>query len=62
MQIHPDADSATVARRLAESGKKVTDVCKHSCPEKLELGSDSRVERSRAVNSRFDRLSARSGR
>lgn len=54
MDFNPNADSAAVAKRLAESGKKVLDVCKHSSPEKLELGSDTRVERGSAVHSRFD--------
>lgn len=56
MDFNPIADSAAVAKRLAESGKKVTDVCKHSCPEKLELGNDSGLERRRPVLSRFDRI------
>lgn len=62
MKIHLDADLRAVARRLAEAGKKVTDACKHSCPEKLELGSDTRVERSGTVLSRFDGVRTSPGR
>lgn len=62
VNIHPDADSRAVAKRLAESGKEIKDVCKHSSPEKLELGSDPRLGRSGAVLSRFDRVLLRQGR
>lgn len=62
MEVNINADSAAVARRLAESGKEVKDVCKHSSPEKLELGRDPRLGRRGAMPSRFDGIRIRTGR
>jgi hypothetical protein len=56
MEINLNADLSAVLKRLAESGKKVLHACKHSCPEKFELGPSDGVGGSSSVQPYIDRL------
>lgn len=53
MKINLDADLRSVAKRLAESGKKVIHLCKHSNPEKTEDASVAQSAQQRTCNAPF---------